>query len=270
MNSEQILQTDALDILFQNRNKAYGAYTLRKFYTNRLTRSLLIMTGLVALLSAFTFIPDKEEAKVIDVYDSGFTTVVMESKKPEVKPTVNKKIPPKKVMATLKYVTTISIVNDKDSVEVLHDLTNMSIGSTTNITKEPGIEIIGAGPAGDGDAGIAPPATPAAPDVDRPLETADVMPAFPGGKEALRKFLMRNLSNPENLEEGELVSVKVKFVVGYDGKLKSFELVEDGGAAFNNEVIRVLKKMPAWIPGKSAGRNVSVYYTIPVKFIPEG
>ena len=47
--------------------------------------------------------------------------------------------------------------------------------------------------------------------------------------------------------------VKVKFVVGYDGNLKSFELVQDGGSDFNNEVIRVLKKMPEWIPGKSKG-----------------
>jgi len=55
-------------------------------------------------------------------------------------------------------------------------------------------------------------------------------------------------------------------VVGYDGKLKSFEIVEDGGATFNKEVIRVLKKMPEWVPGKANGENVSVYYTIPVKF----
>jgi len=66
-----------------------------------------------------------------------------------------------------------------------------------------------------------------------------------------------------------LIAVKIKVVVGYDGKLKIFELVQDGGIEFNNEVIRVLKKMPAWLPGKSRGQNVSVYYTIPVKFIGE-
>ena len=56
-------------------------------------------------------------------------------------------------------------------------------------------------------------------------------------------------------------------MVGYDGVLKGFETVEDGGKAFNQEVIRVLKKMPTWIPGKTSGENVSVYYTIPVKFV---
>ena len=54
-----------------------------------------------------------------------------------------------------------------------------------------------------------------------------------------------------------------------DGKLKGFEVIEDGGAVFNKEVIRVLKKMPQWIPGKAEGENVSVYYTIPVKFVSQ-
>ncbi len=98
------------------------------------------------------------------------------------------------------------------------------------------------------------------------MATAEVMPAYPGGMEALRKFLQRNLQNPEDLEAGQVVAVKIKFVVGYDGKLKSFEIIEDGGKPFNNEVIRVLKKMPMWTPGKSNGENVSVYYSIPVKF----
>jgi protein TonB len=69
------------------------------------------------------------------------------------------------------------------------------------------------------------------------------------------------------MEEGEVVSVKMKFVVGYDGKLKGFETIQDGGEDFNKEVLRVLKKMPEWEPGKSNGQNVSVYYTIPVKFV---
>ena len=94
------------------------------------------------------------------------------------------------------------------------------------------------------------------------------MPSYPGGMEALRNFLQRNLHNPKDMEEGELVNVNVSFVVGYDGRLQRFEVVKDGGDEFNKEVIRVLKKMPEWVPGKSNGENVSVYYNIPVKFIP--
>jgi protein TonB len=82
----------------------------------------------------------------------------------------------------------------------------------------------------------------------------------------LRQFLERNLQTPGGMESGETVTVKMKFVVGYDGVLRGFETIQDGGAAFNNEVVRVLKKMPDWVPGRSNGRNVSVYYVLPVTF----
>ena len=102
----------------------------------------------------------------------------------------------------------------------------------------------------------------------QPIENPDIEPAYPGGINALRKFLERNLVNPIAMEKDEMVAVNVKFVVGYDGKLQQFIVVKDGGEIFNKEVIRVLKKMPQWIPGKSKGQNVAVYFTIPVKFIP--
>jgi protein TonB len=60
--------------------------------------------------------------------------------------------------------------------------------------------------------------------------------------------------------------VRVKFIVGYNGDLMGFNVLETGGEPFDNEVIRVLKKMPKWIPGKSNNETVSTYYIIPVKF----
>ncbi len=95
------------------------------------------------------------------------------------------------------------------------------------------------------------------------------MPSFPGGTEALLNFLRRHLDNPEPMNSGESVTVKARFVVGYDGKLQGFRIIQDGGDVFNKEVMRVLKKMPDWVPGKAKGENVSVYYTIPVKFTGE-
>ncbi len=68
------------------------------------------------------------------------------------------------------------------------------------------------------------------------------MPSYPGGMDALRKFLERNLENPRDMEEGEVANVKVKFVVGFNGQLQSFVTVQDGGDEFNREVMRVLKK----------------------------
>ena len=77
------------------------------------------------------------------------------------------------------------------------------------------------------------------------------------------------MDKPEPMNSGEAVTVKARFVVGYDGKLQGFRIIQDGGDVFNKEVMRVLKKMPDWVPGKAKGENVSVYYTIPVKFTGE-
>lgn len=144
-------------------------------------------------------------------------------------------------------------------------------------TAKIGIENISL-PASDGPATIGEPVAgvigigvtkPSAPAIDatEPISNPEHEPEFPGGVKALRKFLERNLTNPTEMTEGEMVAVHVKFVVGYDGKLQKFTVIKDGGVIFNNEVIRVLKKMPQWIPGKSNGKNVAVYFTIPIKFV---
>ena len=95
-------------------------------------------------------------------------------------------------------------------------------------------------------------------------DAVDVLPSYPGGLDALRKFLQKHLETPDELQGGTNVSVRVKFVVDYTGKLKSFETIQSD--AYNKEVVRVLKKMPDWVPGKTKGENVSVYYVIPVRF----
>lgn len=267
MNSEVIMKSDVLDILFEKRNKAYGAYTLRKFYNGRLLKSVGIMMLAVIAFSAFTFLPKAENREgVYVIQDPGFAQAPPPAKPPEVKAKFEKPLATK-TTSTVKLLNQILIVHNIDSTDLLVDLNNIAIGSNTNIVSEGPLPIIGGGAGFD----ITEPAKPVEPMIDiiTPLGNPEIMPSYPGGTAALKRFLERNLGNPRDLESGELISVKVKVVVGYDGKLKNFELVQDGGTEFNNEVIRVLKKMPAWVPGKSKGQNVSVNYTIPVKFVGE-
>ena len=269
MNKELIMKSDVLDIIFEKRNKSYGAYTLRKFYSNRLAKSLGLMIGAVVILSAFTFLPGKKtyDASVYIMPKDPELGHVEKPKPPE--PKLKPIVPDQKPAASLKLLTRIVIVPNKDSVDLLKDLDKRAIGSTTTTTPGPDVPkiIIPVNPInpGGGD-----PVLPVKPAIDKtvPQLSAEVMPSFPGGIDALRRFLEKNLNNPKDIEDGNAVSVKVEFVVGYDGKLQRFHVIEDGGDAFNNEVIRVLKKMPEWIPGKTSGENVSVYYTIPVKFVP--
>jgi periplasmic protein TonB len=266
MKTELILKSDVLDIIFEHRNKLYGAYTLRKFYDNRLLKSIGVTMGIVTLLSAFTFIrPQKDEVEkpLIDVTEA----FIRAEKKIEVKDEKPVEPAKQKPVDSKRFISKIAIT--KDSIPPLEAIKpNDVISDVTFDAPDGGDAIVGKLPAGDGDAGgtVKKPEEPAI-DFNTPTDAPEIMPSFPGGIEGLRKFLQRNLTNPRDLEEGETISVKMRFVVGYDGKLKSFETVEDGGAEFNKEVIRVLKKMPEWTPGKSRGQNVSVYYTIPVKFV---
>ncbi len=269
MKTELILKSDVLDLLFENRNKEYGAYNLRKFYDNRLTKSVAAMLGLAIVLSAFTFLPIKKAGEIKKMYETRTVALPPAENKPEKKD--QEKIKPvDKPVNTKKNVSIIVITKEENKADTVQTINEKDKTGSENIvvsnSEGPGIiePAKGGGGTDKGDVVLAKPVE----DITTPRDFAEVMPTYPGGMDALRKFLQRNLNNPEEMEEGEQVSVQIKFVVDYDGKLQSFVTVKDGGDQFNKEVIRVLKKMPNWVPGKSNGRNVSVYFTIPVKFIP--
>ncbi len=80
-------------------------------------------------------------------------------------------------------------------------------------------------------------------------------------------FLNRYLSTPDELEAGQKRNVVVRFSVGTDGTISQFEIMQSGGDTFNNEVIRVLKKMPKWKPAVQNGHHVPVMFTQPVTFM---
>jgi periplasmic protein TonB len=273
MKTDAILKADILDIIFENRNKSYGAYTLRKFYNNRLYKALGVTFGFVILLSSFTLFKAKSKFTGGIKIDSAFLVrqVTFDNKKPE-PPKVN--IPPvsatpQKPLPTNAY-THVTITDNPKAPPIKTLDPNAVIGiADVKVPNGTGSQIpiqmhVSSGGGGKDTVGILIPQKPI--DKITPSDFAEVMPSYPGGMEELIKFLQKNLQNPDEIEAGQTVAVKIKFVVGYDGTLKSFETVEDGGAAFNNEVIRVLKKMKPWNAGKTKGENVSVYYTIPVKF----
>ena len=270
MKGEAILKSDLLDLLFDQKNKAYGAYQLRKGYRSRLLQSIGIMTGTVIILSAFTFLPTAKPAAPFRVTEQIFAHVIVPAIPAKVVPPSPAKANPKPV-STAKLLSTIEIVKDPVTADVLTDITHRAIGSINNLVEnDPGVTFVSsAGPGGITSEGQAIADLPVKEDPNEIVANPEVAPAFPGGMAAFRRYLLKNLREPRSLEEGEMITVKVKFVVGFDGKLQDFELVQDGGAAFNAEVMRVLKKMPDWIPGKSSGKNVAVYHIIPVKFIAE-
>lgn len=256
------MQADVLDIIFEHKNKAFGAYTLRKYYNKRLLLSLGINIVFMAFLSIMllTQKPEKNlKAAIEDLYPTKLIPIPAEPVAPAPPGTPNKKA---QLNAERPMKQTSGLRSE--GPPVVSNATPMHV----NFSSQTGPGIL---PSDSGSLDNPPAGLPMAEGngnaiVDVP-EVLEVLPSYPGGLAALKKFLEKNLVSPAEMEPGEEVVVKVRFIVGYDGKLKSFDFVEEGGEVFNTEVIRVLKRMPDWIPGKSNGRNVSAYHIMPVKFV---
>ncbi|MEO8771680.1 MAG: energy transducer TonB [Ferruginibacter sp.] len=271
MKPDTILKADLLDIIFENKNKDYGAYSLRKHYHERLYKALgIIFLGTMILGLIGFFYKNKAVVKPIipEIIFCPFVIPQDLPKDPE-QPSLKQTHTTQPASVAQPAFTTPVIVD--------HEPANSDIFKDADPTVATSPEGTGAS-SGNGTAGnnvstsVLPTSTGSEPPkaIDKAIPVpADIMPSFPGGLEALKKFLKKNLVTPGEFDRKETVSVKVQFIVGYDGALKGFRVIEDGGAAFNDEVIRVLKKMPAWIPGKAHGENVSVYYIIPVMFTSE-
>ena len=268
MHASQILRADLLDIIFENRNKAYGAYALRKFYGQQIIKSMAVVLLLIAVFAYMVMNMNQPELLPVRASIPEHRSTLIFDEPPVVKPRDKPQLAKPDQRMSNKFVFVDSLLLD---TAVVKDDPLHNAGSDEDIA-EPVFAGVSGGEIGPSSG--TPHTAHGTPfvsliEVARPVEKADIDPTYPGGLKALTKFLERNLQNPEDIDQGESISVKVKFVVGYDGGLKAFEVKEDGGKAFNEEVIRVLKKMPRWIPGKTNGQNVSVYFTIPVKFINE-
>jgi periplasmic protein TonB len=262
-----------LDILFEKRNKDYGAYALRRGYDKRLLTALvagLLIILFFILLSVMNKTEQKVPAKVViqKVEIKNFT--LKKEKEPEkTKEPEKPKQPVKKkqpAVAQAKFTSPPVIKKDdkvKEALTTQDDMKDKKIG-TENIVGKPADPIVKL------------PETP----VDNKSggnggsqETIpnfiaqEKDPEFPGGPAALHKFLQNNLRTPEEMEAGERKVVKIQFKVDKDGSVNSFEIVTSGGSEFDDEVVRVCRKMPRWIPAIQNGTNVPVTFMIPVTFV---
>ncbi|MCC8147163.1 MAG: TonB family protein [Bacteroidales bacterium] len=105
---------------------------------------------------------------------------------------------------------------------------------------------------------------------ETPFSVVEQMPEFPGGREAMLKFIAENIRFPqETINEEIHGTVVVRFVVEEDGSISDVEVVRSLDKRLDAEAVRVVNLMPKFIPGKQGGKTVRVYYTLPVKFVFE-
>jgi protein TonB len=270
MKPEKILQSNLLDILFENRNKAYGAYELRSHYNQRITKAMGITVLLVlsfGLMQSFN-VPHKKGRVVFETKDvllaNAPTIPEKEKEVPKEKPAIKQ---PKEV-ATVQFTKPIIVDKPVEAVADLKKLDEAVISTATKDGPKIGptdIEPLTPKSLGTSTTGEVKPVEPEA--APEPFVIAEKMPEFPGGRDALIKFLQKNLRQPDDFEEGQKMTVVAQFVVNAEGNIVDIQIIKNGRKDLDAEVTRVIRKMPNWIPGRQNGRNVPVFFKVPVTFM---
>ena len=259
MTSQQILQSDLLDILFEKRNKLYGAYLLRKNYDKELLKAIGITALLILGLLLFANPSPSEAVAKSTETEYTVTSIAIPTKQPELpKPKIQQPAATQQVKTDVLNANIKTV--DRTTTPIATQNTTAAIGGQ-NIQGPVGPHIQPPQPPIIDGGGTEP--TPPKKE-ETPLITR--RPEFPGGNLAWLRFLERNLQVPEDLDAGEKRVVQIKFWVDEEGTVTNFQVAQSGGSAFDNEVIRVLKKMPKWLPALQSGKPVAVSFTQPVTF----
>lgn len=263
---------DALDIVFANRNQAYGAYQLRRNYPAALRRALgigLLFVGFLVVLPHVVAlfaepIPEEKELEVI-VCMCNMPDLVLEQPKPLPKAAAS---PPRATIAFRPpFVLPDEVVPENDVVQAVNSILDdpRSVGSQTDEGHHDGPPFIES--SGDGLHLV----ETSIPEADEPLEGFEVdrMPSFPGGDVEMYKWLYQHIIYPELArQDGIEGQVVLTFVVGKSGEISDISLlkVPAGGGILGKEAVRVVQSMPKWSPAEVNGRPVNVRYTLPLHF----
>lgn len=270
MLPEKIMQSNLLDIIFENRNKEYGAYALRSNYNKRLILSMISTLGIVLM---FIILQSFHKTRTLPYIRQ--VSIIPDAGPINISP-VEKEKPPTKSAAQSKQVKTINyqavqIVKEPviDKIPGIKDLDNAAIGTQT-IDAPAGDDgtVKAGGSPGDvtdepGDVSV-----PASIPEDKVFISVEKMPQFPGGEEALQKFITRYLADLAQLEPGDRIMVLVSFVVNQDGSISDIT-AENENASLQRDVKKAVAKMPKWIPGSQNDHPVKVLLKLPVTFVGE-
>jgi len=268
-----LYKSEWLELVFDNRNKAYGAYELRQHYSNNMIKAMCIAFLSIGVSAFIIGVIIKPVVTQI-AHDMPQTAVVVLSRVNIAKPPVT---PPAAAhharvillpapSAPVNTVRNPPMVVTPDPVAVepptKTQLATSAIGPVDIKSTIKGTEGGSSGP------GVGP-GTPAAPGNGEAVGTAGLerMPEPFGGAAAWQKFLQKNLVYPDMaVDQGREGRVWLSFIVERDGHLSDIKVERGAGFGMDEEAIRVLKLAPAWKPGIQNGQPVRVKYNIPINF----
>jgi len=260
------------DMVFEQKNKKYGAYRLRQSSSKRHFTAFLIIilcTILVALIPRIYSVVKSKTAKNLGPMEETveLSNIPIEEQVPE-ENIIKQEVapPPPPLKSTIQFVPPV-IAKDEDVTdqnemktqeEVQTSKLQISVADVKGTDEKLGVDIaeleqhkviVGEEVA------------------EKPFEVVEQAPAYPGGVEELMKYLSKNIKYPTVAQEnGVQGRVIVRFVVSKTGAISDVTVVRGFDAACDKEAVRVVKSMPKWLPGKQDGVAVPVYFTLPVTF----
>ena len=265
------------DIVFDGKNKEYGAYQLRATSVKRHTKALLsvvivlalILTAIILVMtgvfkSADEDINAKNEQEEVIMAPEDIPEEEEKMEIPEQKP---EEVQAEEEVAATQAVTEVKIVETvdkdrevKDQEQVLENTAQLGADDhkgVEDVNRDRVVkEVVEVKPVEK-------------PKEEGPLSVAMVeqKPSFPGGESAMYKWLQDNIIYPAAAsEEGVQGKVTVQFIVEKDGSITHVQVVRGKHPALDAEAARVIRKMPRWTPGRNNGQPVRVTYHLPVQF----
>ncbi len=264
-----------VDMVFENKNQAYGAYDIRKTSSKRLLKAFLIsgtlfVIGICTPILIKIIAPEKKKAD-LSVRELTYLKLDQPKKENIQDEIVHAEQAPQPVLrSTIKFTTPVIKPDDevKEEDEIKSQLevigTKAAVGT---VTYKGASDVVGE-VATQSNIEVA--TTTTSQITEEAQETFTVveqMPEFPGGNEELFKFINNHIRYPQiALENGIQGRVICEFVVNFDGKVINAKVVRGIDPTLDTEALRVINSMPPWNPGKQRGKPVKVRYTLPVNF----
>lgn len=265
-----LYKVEWIDLVFQNRNKTYGAYLLRAQSSAITMKALFLVVPVFVLLFVGPMLYNRcypDEAEVLT--ETGPVTIapaVVDLIQPDKKILPPEPEPQAEKLKTVKMVAQITVVERptvEEKMPTLEELKDALVGQNTQAglatqeTLSPqAIAGSGKGTAGGGQR-----------DQVFDINAIEKYPEFAGGMQAWAKFIQRNLRYPSLAQENETQGkVYLSFVVEKDGSISNVTLIKGIGDGCDEEAIRVISKSPRWIPGIQNQQTVRVRYTMPLSF----
>jgi protein TonB len=268
MNANQILSADLLDLVFNDRNKAYGAYELRKSYDTRIKKALSI-TGLILLLGVGGHLmagSGKTKERIIIQ-----TTPVELSEAPKDEPPPPQLPPPVETPPPVRTAPLASpVITPDEQVEEPPATQDDLKDALADIKANDGVDYTGvvAPAAIDGNKGIIEQQVVKEPEIwTGPVE---IETSFNGN---WTRFLERNLNPNVPVDNGApegKYTVLIQFVIDQEGKISDIKAMTNMGYGMEQEAIRVLKKADKWNPAIQNGKQVKTYRRQPITFLING